>query len=112
METSNLAAQVPVVPQIPQKGFYYHYKHDPRGEFNNYVYEVIGLGRNTEEKTYTVLYRPIYKNEWMSPAAYQSRPYDMFFEKVIKDGKEMPRFELITDGELISKLEEVREVLY
>ncbi len=97
---------------IPQKGFYVHYKHDPQGTFNNYVYEVIGLGRNTEDKTYTVLYRPVYKNEWMYPAEYQSRPYEMFFDRVIKNGNEMKRFDLITDLELIAKLEVVRDELY
>ena len=98
--------------EIPQKGFYYHYKHDPQGAFNNYVYEVVGLGRNTEEKTYTVLYRPMYENNWMKPADLQSRPYEMFMEKVMKDGKEVPRFSLITDPEVISKLEDIKIGMY
>ncbi len=34
---------------IPEKGFYYHYKHDPKGEVNNYAYEVMGVGSHTEE---------------------------------------------------------------
>ncbi len=98
--------------EIPQTGFYYHYKHDPKGEFNNFVYEVIGLGRNTEEKTYTVLYRPVYENDWLAPAVLQSRPYENFMEKVLKDGVEVPRFELITDEGVILKLEEIRDRMY
>ncbi len=36
--------------KIPEKGFYYHYKRNPE-IFNDHTYEVIGVGRNTEEKT-------------------------------------------------------------
>lgn len=93
---------------LPVKGFYQHYKHDSDGEPHNYRYEVIGIGRNTEEGTLTVLYRPLYISDWMPPADYQSRPLDMFTENVIKDGISIPRFTLITDPELISQLEEVR----
>lgn len=97
--------------QFPEKGFYYHYKHDTAGEINNYAYEVVGIGRNTEEKTFTVLYRPLYKNDWMSPADYQSRPLEMFLENVEKDGKFMPRFWRIVDSETIVKLEDIKKKL-
>ena len=50
---------------VPEKGFYYHYKHDPEGEVNNYAYEVIGVGIHTEEDcrpedSSMVVYRPLY----------------------------------------------------
>ncbi len=93
-------------------GFYRHYKHDPSGEENNYTYEVLGIGRNTEEKTYTVIYRPLYENGWMVPAHYQSRPFEMFMENVEKDGKTMPRFTKIIDPALIEKLKVVRNQMY
>lgn len=93
---------------MPPKGFYRHYKHDPKGVPNNYVYEVIGIGRNTEEGTLTVLYRPLYESAWMPPADYQSRPMEMFVGTVVVDGKTMPRFEHITDSATVSKLEAVR----
>jgi len=32
---------------VPEKAFHYHYKHDPKGEVNNYAYEVIGVGIHT-----------------------------------------------------------------
>lgn len=89
---------------IPQKGFYVHCKHDPHGELHNYIYEVVGIGRNTEAKTLTVLYRPMYKNEWMPPADLQSRPIDMFNGNVEVDGKTVPRFTLITDPKKIQEL--------
>jgi hypothetical protein len=98
--------------ELPRKGYYYHYKHDPQGSFNNYSYEVIGIGRNTEEKTFTVLYRPLYENDWMKPADYQSRPLDMFVENVTKDEITIPRFQLITDPEIISKLEAIKLEMY
>ena len=101
-----------ILNNIPQKGFYIHYKHDHAGELHNYMYEVVGIGRNTEEKTYTVLYRPLYKNTWMKPADYQSRPFDMFIGTVEKDGQTIPRFALITDPELISALEKVKMEMY
>jgi len=93
-------------------GFYYHYKHDPKGPFNNYSYEVVGLGRNTEEKTFSVLYRPLYKSSWMPPADFQLRPLDNFIEKVKKDGKIFPRFKQIKDKKLIQKLIKIRNEMY
>ncbi len=97
---------------LPPKGFYYHYKHDPAGPLNNYTYEVVGIGRNTEDKTLTVLYRPLYESAWMPPADLQSRPLEMFMGDVAKDGHIMPRFTQITDLELIAKLEKVRDESY
>lgn len=98
--------------QIPEKGFYYHYKHDSKGYYNNYSYEVVGIGRNTEENTFTVLYRPLYESDWMKPADYQSRPLDMFMENVTKDGNTFPRFTKITDSKIIEELQKIKEKMY
>ncbi len=98
--------------ELPAKGFYVHYKHDPKREKHNYMYEVVGVGRNTEENTLTVLYRPLYKSDWMPPADYQSRPLDMFVGNIEKDGKWKPRFSLVTDEKLIAELYTQRELLY
>jgi hypothetical protein len=97
---------------LPQKGFYIHYKHTTSGLPYNYIYEVVGIGRNTEEKTYTVMYRPLYENDWMPPADFQSRPLDMFLEEVENEGVKIPRFKLITDPVLIKELENVRNKMY
>jgi hypothetical protein len=97
---------------FPQKGFYVHYKHDPSGVPHNYMYEVVGIGRNTEDKNYTVIYRPMYEFDWMPPANFQSRPLEMFLEEVEKEGIKIPRFRLITDSKLIEELEKVRSVMY
>lgn len=98
--------------KIPEKGFYYHYKHNSDADLNNCAYEVIGIGRNTEEKTFTVLYRPLYENDWMKPADLQSRPLDMFMDNVTKDGKTFPRFTKITDPKIIEELEKIKNEMY
>ncbi|MEK7628218.1 MAG: DUF1653 domain-containing protein [Patescibacteria group bacterium] len=97
---------------IPEKGFYRHYKHDPDSSPYNYMYEVIGVGRNTEDKMLMVLYRPLYKNEWMAPADYNARPLDMFMGTVEKDGKMVPRFTHLTNPDLVAELVVVRSHMY
>ncbi len=94
---------------IPKNGFYYHYKHDPNGPINNYAYEVVGIARNTEDKSFSVLYIPMYETDWFKPADYQSRPMDMFNGEVVKDGQKILRFRLITDPEIILRLEEIKK---
>ncbi len=98
--------------ELPPKGFYRHYKHDPSGAPHNYTYEVVGIGRNTEEKTLTVLYRPLYESTWMPPADYQSRPLEMFMEDVEINGVMIPRFTHLTDSTLIAELTAVRDQMY
>ncbi len=100
-----------------EKGFYYHYKHDPEGPFNEYAYEVVGFGMHTElhddPMGELVLYRPLYqafvykKGKW-----FDVRPIKMFLEKVEKDGKQIERFVKITDADLIAKLVEIRDRMY
>lgn len=98
--------------KYPEPGFYHHYKHDPNGDPYNYTYEVIGIARNTEEKTLAVLYRPLYENNWMAPANYQSRPLDMFIGNVEKGDTSIPRFAKIIDTAIIEKLEAIRDRVY
>lgn len=69
---------VPVI----EPGTYQHYKGKR--------YEVIGLSCHTETLEYFVTYKPLYDHQdqpdiWV-------RPYDMFTESVIVDGKTVPRF--------------------
>lgn len=97
---------------FPEKGFYYHYKHDPKGEVNNYAYEVVGFSRDTENKSFSVLYVPIYENDWFAPADFQARPLEIFMENITKDGKNMPRFSKITDEKIIEELERIKKEMY
>lgn len=99
-------------------GFYYHYKHDPAGEWNNYLYEVLNIGHHTEidglDESAMVVYRPLYESAGVYGIGkhWDVRPYDMFMEQVTKDGKTFDRFQYITDPELIKKCEELTKEMY
>jgi hypothetical protein len=108
------------LPQLPELGFYYHYKHDPAGPVNNYAYEVVGVGYHTEddcrpEDQYLVIYRPLYDAfvyRIGKGRLCDARPLAMFMEDVMKDGKTFPRFTHITDSAVIAELEAIRERMY
>ncbi|BAL97353.1 DUF1653 domain-containing protein [Rubrivivax gelatinosus] len=70
---------LPPLPTITP-GRYRHYKG---GE-----YEVLGVVRHSETLQPLVLYRPLYASAdtWV-------RPFAMFGETVVVDGRERPRFE-------------------
>ena len=99
---------------IPEKGFYYHYKHDPSGAVNNYAYEVMGVGHHTEENNvYFVVYRPIYESTvYLQGKFFDIRPLEMFMEQVTKEGKTFPRFTKITDPKTVLELEKIRGDMY
>ena len=97
---------------LPQKGFYYHFKHNPEISINNYAYEILGTAKNSEDNSLNVIYRPLYKNEFLGNADYFARPLNMFLENVTLGDKTLPRFSLIADPELISKLEIIKSKLY
>lgn len=63
-------------------GFYEHYKGNR--------YEVIDTVRHSETEELMVLYRALYGDEglWV-------RPYTMFFETLVINGSEVPRFKYI-----------------
>ncbi len=103
---------------VPEKGFYYHYKHDPAGPVNNYAYEFVNVGHHTEddcrpEDALLAVYRPlydafVYKNGKM----FDVRPLSMFMEDVTKEGKTFPRFAKITDATVVRELEGIRREMY
>jgi hypothetical protein len=97
---------------MPEPGFYYHYKHDPAGPFNNYSYEVIGTALHTEDRTKLVAYRPLYENTYLAELDFSVRPLDMFMGTVEKDGKAVPRFEMIKDPAVIAELTDIRDRMY
>ena len=65
-------------------GKYQHYK----GKF----YEVIGIARHSETLEEFVVYRALYETKEFGNNSVWIRPKKMFFENVIVDGKEVPRF--------------------
>jgi hypothetical protein len=102
---------------IPEKGFYYHYKHDPAGDIGKYAYEVLNIAYHTEienpDERMLVIYRPLYKSfVYEAGNRWDARPLTMFMEKVVKDGREMERFTKIADSKVISELEKIRDQMY
>ncbi len=65
-------------------GKYQHYK----GKF----YEVIGVAKHSETLEELVVYLALYKN---SKSTLWVRPKKMFLEKVMVDGKLVPRFKFV-----------------
>lgn len=108
------------LPQLPESGFYYHYKHDPAGEVNNYAYEVMTVGYHTEddcrpEDQYLVIYRPLYDAfvyRTGKGMLSDARPLGMFMEDVTKDGVTRPRFAKITDSAVLEALRKIRSDMY
>lgn len=91
--------------EITAGSFYYHYKHDAKGEINNFAYEIIGTAMHTETENFFVIYKPLYPNEQKLFA----RPIELFTDVVIVEDKEIPHFTLITDIEVIESLQRFSE---
>ncbi|MES2985784.1 MAG: DUF1653 domain-containing protein [Patescibacteria group bacterium] len=100
---------------IPVKGaFYYHYKHNPNGSMNNYVYQVVGVGYHTEEDdVHFVVYQPIYESSvYKAGKFFDIRPLEMWMGNVEIDGESVSRFTLITDEKVIEGLTRIRDEMY
>jgi hypothetical protein len=103
---------------IPEKGFYYHYKHDPAGSVNNYAYEIMGVGCHTEddcrpEDENMVVYRPLYESSvYRAGKFFDLRPLNMFMESITKNGATAPRFQKIADASVIAELAAIRDQMY
>jgi hypothetical protein len=69
-----------------QRGLYRHFKGN--------TYEVIDTARHSETQEDMVVYRALYGDFglWV-------RPIDMFTEEVERNGRKMPRFQLIEPSE-------------
>lgn len=108
--------QIPT--KVPENGFYYHYKHDPKGPVNNYAYEIVGVGHHTEDDcrpidNNMVVYRPLYESSvYKAGKLFDLRPLSMFMENVTKDGRTFPRFQKITDKKILAELEVTKNKMY
>lgn len=102
----------------PERGFYYHYKHDPAKGAFDYAYEVVNIAHHTEiddfDAARMVVYRPLYESAKVYQAGghYDARPLDMFMEDVTKEGRTFPRFSRITDPKIVSVLEKKKGEMY
>lgn len=68
-------------------GKYRHYKGG--------LYNVLGVARNTETLEELVVYEQLYEAKDFPRGTLWARPLKMFLEKVLVDGVEKPRFELV-----------------
>jgi len=68
----------------------------PLGKYRHFKgneYEVIAVAKHSETQEPHVVYRPLYGD-----GGWWVRPLSMFVETVERDGKVMPRFELIEES--------------
>jgi hypothetical protein len=103
---------------VPELGFYYHYKHDQKKGVTDYAYEVVGVGIHTEDDcaprdASMVIYRPLYPAfVYKAGKFFDLRPLEMWMGDVTKDGKTFPRFSRITDPAIIAELVKIRSEMY
>jgi hypothetical protein len=114
-----MAYDVPPPKNLPESGFYYHFKHGPDGPVNNYAYYIYGVGHHTEddcrpEDAFMQVYRPLYEAAYAyrNDGMFDLRPLAMFYEPAILGGREVPRFTKITDPEVIARLRLIRARMY
>lgn len=72
-----------IVPLV-EAGIYEHYKGKR--------YEVVGVGLDSETTKPVVVYVPLYE----SKVPFWVRPYEMFLEFVVVDGKKVERFKKVS----------------
>jgi hypothetical protein len=104
---------------LPQPGFYYHFKHDPDGAVNNYAYYIYGVGHHTEddcrvEDAFMQVYRPLYERAYAyrHGGLFDLRPLHMFYKPATWKGKEVPRFTRILDPAVLEQLEAIKARMY
>lgn len=110
-----------------EKGFYYHYKHDPAKGIFDAAYELLGSAFSTESAgnvhsdnpsdffaDEVGVYRPIFRDSLIEQAGrdFWIRPVRMFFESVEQNGQQVPRFQKITDPAVIAELAKLRDEMY
>jgi hypothetical protein len=73
------------------------YRHYKSTEWNNYTYEIIGIGKHAETDEMCVIYKPLYESDWHEGCEFTIRPLSMWDEMVDSNGEMVPRFTLITE---------------
>ena len=60
--------------------------------FKGKMYKVVGVARHSETLEEMVVYQALYDDKKFGKKALWVRPKKMFLEKVVVDGKKIPRF--------------------
>jgi hypothetical protein len=114
-----MAYEILPPPELPEPGYYYHFKHDPNGPLNNYAYYIYGVGHHTEddcraEDAFMQVYRPLYEEAYAyrHGGLFDLRPLRMFYQPARRNGKDVPRFTKIVDPDVIAHLEAIKSRMY
>ena len=114
-----MAYDVPPPKELPQPGYYYHFKHDPNGKVNNYAYYIYGVGHHTESDcreadAFMQVYRPLYEDSYAyrNGGLYDLRPLHMFYDPATLNGRQVPRFTRITDPAVLAQLIAIKARMY
>lgn len=113
-----MAYNAPVPPQVPEPGYYYHYKHDPAKDVNNYAYYILGVGLHTEDDCreqdqFMMVYQPLYDaHVYRNGKMFDLRPLDMFYQPAEWQGLHVERFKRITDPLVIARLRTIKRQMY
>ncbi len=101
-----------------EKGFYYHYKHDPQKGIFDAAYEILGSAFNTESggavhsddatpflADEMIVYRPLFESSLVRTSGrdFWIRPIAMFTSD---------RFIKITDAAVIVELAKAKDAMY
>ena len=87
---------LPALPDVPT-GRYRHYKGN--------LYQLLGAVRHSETLEILALYRPLHgdgRGGGRGDGALWVRPYAMFFETVLIDGVQQPRFQRLDQADTSS----------
>jgi hypothetical protein len=63
--------------------------------FKGKRYKVVGIARHSETLEALVIYRALYASKEFGKDTLWARPKENFLEKVVVDGKKVPRFRMI-----------------
>ena len=114
-----MSYNAPPPENLPEPGYYYHFKHDPSGPVNNYAYYIYGVGHHTEddcraEDAFMQVYRPLYEKAYayQHGGLFDLRPLHMFFEAAERDGNKVRRFTKIDDPGVVAQLAAIKARLY
>jgi hypothetical protein len=114
-----MAYDIPPPKELPQPGYYYHFKHGPHGPVNNYAYYIYGVGHHTEgdcreADAFMQVYRPLYEDSYAfrNGGLFDLRPLHMFFDPAELEGRKVPRFTRITDPSVIARLAAIKARMY
>ena len=86
--TIDLKLEAQKITQVPTGAVFEHY--------SGKRYKILGVGRHSETLGLCVIYQSLYDCPTFGADAVWIRPLDMFLETVTINGKEQPRFHLIS----------------